>query len=139
MRCDDCGLPRTFHRGKLFCAVTTAGLDSQFPPACPTCGEEALEAIGAGTERVEETFQELFPSVSVGVLDRDASRRRGEAAAVLERFANGETQVLIGTQMVSKGHHFPTGCAGRRAAWPTPTWAFRTSGPWKGPTTCSPS
>jgi primosomal protein N' (replication factor Y) len=56
---------------------------------------------------VEETFQEVFPGVPVGVLDRDASRRRGEAAAVLERFANGETQVLIGTQMVSKGHHFP--------------------------------
>ncbi|MGB5401331.1 MAG: primosomal protein N' [Thermoanaerobaculia bacterium] len=107
MRCDDCGLPRTFHRREAVLRCHYCGSRLPVPTSCPSCGEEALEAIGAGTERVEETFQELFPNVSVGVLDRDASRRRGEAAAVLERFANGETQVLIGTQMVSKGHHFP--------------------------------
>jgi primosomal protein N' (replication factor Y) len=63
--------------------------------------------MGAGTERVEEQFQALYPGVSVDVLDADAARRTGGAAAVLERFASGRTQVLIGTQMVSKGHHFP--------------------------------
>ena len=107
MRCDDCGLPRTFHRKESVLRCHYCGSRVGVPTSCPSCGEEALEAIGAGTERVEETFQEIFPGVSAGVLDRDASRRRGEAAAVLERFANGETQVLIGTQMVSKGHHFP--------------------------------
>ena len=107
MRCDDCGLPRTFHRKESVLRCHYCGSRTAVPTSCPRCEEDALEAIGAGTERVEETFQELFPGVSVGVLDRDASRRRGEAAAVLERFANGETQVLIGTQMVSKGHHFP--------------------------------
>ncbi len=107
MRCDDCGLPRTYHRKESVLRCHYCGSRIAVPTACPTCEEEALEAIGAGTERVEESFLELYPEVSVGVLDRDASRRRGEAAAVLERFANGETQVLIGTQMVSKGHHFP--------------------------------
>jgi primosomal protein N' (replication factor Y) len=63
--------------------------------------------VGAGTERVEERFRELFPGVAVDVLDRDAVRRPGGAAAVLARFASGEVQALIGTQMVSKGHHFP--------------------------------
>jgi primosomal protein N' (replication factor Y) len=74
---------------------------------CPSCDEAALEPIGAGTERVEEQFKELFPDVGVDVLDADATRRTGGAAAVLESFSSGRTQVLIGTQMVAKGHHFP--------------------------------
>jgi len=78
------------------------------PQQCPACGEEeTLEPIGAGTEKVEETFRALFPDVPVDVLDRDAAQKPGGAAAVLERFGRGEVQVLIGTQMVSKGHHFP--------------------------------
>jgi primosomal protein N' (replication factor Y) len=77
------------------------------PERCPACGSDALEAVGAGTERVEERFRELFPGVPVEVLDRDAVRRKGSVAAVLERFASGAAQALIGTQMVSKGHHFP--------------------------------
>jgi len=56
---------------------------------------------------VEERFAELFPDVRVAVLDRDTARRPGGAAAILDRLARGEAQVLIGTQMVSKGHHFP--------------------------------
>jgi primosomal protein N' (replication factor Y) (superfamily II helicase) len=106
-RCDQCGLPRTFHRreGTLLCHY--CGSRRPLPAACPTCREEALEPIGAGTERVEGDFQALFPGVPVAVLDRDSARRAGGAAAVLERFARGDAQVLLGTQMVSKGHHFP--------------------------------
>jgi primosomal protein N' (replication factor Y) len=106
-RCDACGIPRTFHRrrGLLLCHYCGSALP--VPVRCPTCDEEALEAIGAGTERVEETFRELFPEVPVDVLDRDAVRRKGGVATVLARFARGETRALIGTQMVSKGHHFP--------------------------------
>ncbi len=107
MRCEDCGLPRTYHRRdrRLVCHYCGSMLPA--PKVCPNCKEEALEAIGAGTERVEEDFKELFPEVSVDVLDRDTARRPGGPAAVLERFDRGEIQVLIGTQMVSKGHHFP--------------------------------
>ena len=107
MRCEDCGLPRTLHRreGVLRCHYCGSSLAA--PQRCPACGEEALEPIGAGTERVEEDFAALFPGAGVGVLDRDVSRRRGGAAAALEAFGRGDTQVLIGTQMVAKGHHFP--------------------------------
>jgi primosomal protein N' (replication factor Y) len=107
MRCEDCGLPRTLHRreGVLRCHYCGSSLAA--PQRCPACDEEALEPIGAGTERVEEDFAALFPGASVGVLDRDVSRRRGGAAAALEAFGRGDTQVLIGTQMVAKGHHFP--------------------------------
>ena len=106
-RCPDCGLPRTYHRRdrRLLCHYCGSTLAA--PERCPVCGEEALEPVGAGTERVEETFRELFPGATVDVLDRDTARRPGGPAAVLERFAQGQVQVLIGTQMVSKGHHFP--------------------------------
>ena len=106
-RCDDCGLPRTYHRraNRLLCHY--CGQSSAAPAFCPVCDAAALEPIGAGTERVEERFAELFPEARVAVLDRDTARRPGGAAAILDRLARGDAQVLIGTQMVSKGHHFP--------------------------------
>jgi primosomal protein N' (replication factor Y) len=107
MRCEDCGLPRTFHRRDRRLVCHYCGSMIPAPKVCPSCKEDALEAIGAGTERVEEDFKELFPDVPVDVLDRDTARRPGGPAAVLERFDRGEVKVLIGTQMVSKGHHFP--------------------------------
>ncbi|MCB1037270.1 MAG: primosomal protein N', partial [Acidobacteria bacterium] len=107
LRCEDCGLPRTYHRRESKVICHYCGSAQPEPSRCPACQEEALEPIGAGTERLEEQFQEIFPFATVDVLDRDATRRPGGAAAVLERFGQGKTQVLIGTQMVSKGHHFP--------------------------------
>ncbi|RMH18376.1 MAG: primosomal protein N' [Acidobacteria bacterium] len=106
-RCPDCGLPLTLHRRftRLECHYCEHA--RAVPARCPSCDEEALEPIGAGTERVEERFKELYPEVAVDVLDADAVRRPGGVAAVLERFASGRSQVLIGTQMVAKGHHFP--------------------------------
>jgi len=107
MRCPDCGLPRTYHRRAKRLICHYCGSMIRAPQVCPQCKEDALEAIGAGTERVEEDFKELFPGVAVDVLDRDTARRPGGLAALLERFDRGDVQVLIGTQMVSKGHHFP--------------------------------
>src|SRR5260370_24402687 len=63
--------------------------------------------MGFGTEKVEEGFRRDLPTVAVDVLDRDSSRRKGSLVRILDRFRNGETQALIGTQMLSKGHHFP--------------------------------
>ncbi len=107
MRCDDCGLPRTLHKRDRQLLCHYCGSRRPVPATCPACRSEALEAVGAGTERVEEQFRRLFPDVAVETLDRDAVRRPGSVAAVLERFGRGDTRVLIGTQMVSKGHHFP--------------------------------
>lgn len=105
--CDDCGLPRTVHarEDRLLCHYCGSSLP--VPASCPACASEVLDPVGAGTERVEERFRELFPAVSVEILDRDVARRPGGVAAVLDRFERGESQVLVGTQMVSKGHHFP--------------------------------
>lgn len=105
--CDDCGLPRTLHQRPHRLVCHYCGSSLAVPSRCPSCDAEALEPVGTGTERVEETFRELFPDVTVDLLDRDAVRRVGGTRAILERFARGETRVLVGTQMVSKGHHFP--------------------------------
>ncbi|MEL7061356.1 MAG: primosomal protein N', partial [Acidobacteriota bacterium] len=106
-RCPDCGVPMTYHLRGHHLSCHYCDLERPAPRRCTTCGEPALEPMGAGTERIEERFRELFPNVAVDTLDADAARRAGGAAAVLERFRSGATQVLVGTQMVSKGHHFP--------------------------------
>ncbi|MCM2270643.1 MAG: primosomal protein N' [Thermoanaerobaculia bacterium] len=106
-RCDACGLPRTYHRRAQRLVCHWCGSSLAAPATCPSCRADALEPMGAGTERVEEELSARFPDVAIDVLDRDATRRIGGAAAVLERFRSGRTQVLVGTQMLSKGHHFP--------------------------------
>ncbi len=105
--CADCGLTLTLHLKRRVLSCHYCGHERPMPSTCPECGEAALEPVGAGTERVEERFRELFPDVAVETLDADATQRVGGASAILERFGNGQTRVLIGTQMVAKGHHFP--------------------------------
>lgn len=105
--CDQCGLTLTLHLRRRTLACHYCGDERPMPTLCSSCGEAALEAVGAGTERVEERFRELFPEVEVETLDADSAQRVGGAAAILERFSQGKTRVLIGTQMVAKGHHFP--------------------------------
>lgn len=106
-RCRDCSVTLTVHRraGLLVCHY--CGYRIPMPPRCPLCGGEVLQPIGFGTEKVEERFRSHFPGVPVEVLDRDSIRRKGELVRILERFRRGDTRALIGTQMLSKGHHFP--------------------------------
>jgi primosomal protein N' (replication factor Y) len=106
-RCDECGIPRTHHQRQNRLVCHYCGSAQPLPVVCAACGEGALQSVGSGTERVEESFVGLYPEVATAVLDRDTVRQSGGAAAVLDRFGRGEAQVLIGTQMVSKGHHFP--------------------------------
>ena len=106
-RCRDCSVTMTVHRrsGLLICHY--CGMRQTIPAKCPQCSGEILQPIGFGTEKVEERFHRDFPSVSVDVLDRDSTRKKGSLVRILDRFRSGATQALIGTQMLSKGHHFP--------------------------------
>ena len=106
-RCTDCSVTLTVHRreGLLICHY--CGARKKIPAKCPLCQGEVLQPIGFGTEKVEERFRREFPDVPVAVLDRDSTRRKGSLVAILDRFRRGDTQALIGTQMLSKGHHFP--------------------------------
>jgi primosomal protein N' (replication factor Y) len=80
---------------------------SRVPPACPLCAGPYLDQAGFGTERVEAEVQKACPEARVARLDRDAIRRKGALANLLARFRDGAIDVLVGTQMIAKGHDFP--------------------------------
>ncbi len=105
-RCSSCSVSLTYHRrrGVLLCHY--CGHVERITPDCPTCGGPR-RGIGVGTEQVEAAVRELLPAARVARLDRDAVRSADDIAGVLARFANRELDVLVGTQMVTKGHDFP--------------------------------
>jgi primosomal protein N' (replication factor Y) len=82
------------------------GADQPLPQRCLTCGF-TVKPVGQGTERIEETLAKLFPNMPIVRLDRDVVRKRGDMETVMERMHSGEARLLVGTQMVTKGHHFP--------------------------------
>jgi primosomal protein N' (replication factor Y) len=105
--CQNCSIPLTVHRrqGALVCHY--CGFRREIPTSCPRCGGEVLDHVGAGTEKIATRVREILPSAAVDILDRDTARSPAQLLATLERFSSGATQILVGTQMVSKGHHFP--------------------------------
>jgi primosomal protein N' (replication factor Y) len=105
-RCESCAVALTYHRrrGVLLCHY--CGRAERPAPACPTCGGPR-RGVGVGTEQVEAAVRGLLPDARVARLDRDAVSSAGDVAGVLARFANREIDVLVGTQMVTKGHDFP--------------------------------
>ena len=107
LECPNCSVSLTLHRaaGRARCHYCDYGVAR--PRTCRHCAGPYLETIGFGTERVEAEVVERFPGATVARLDRDTVRRRGAAAALLDRFARGDVRVLIGTQMIAKGHDFP--------------------------------
>jgi primosomal protein N' (replication factor Y) (superfamily II helicase) len=105
-RCDTCSVSLTYHarRGVLLCHY--CGRLQRMDPICPTCGGERA-GIGVGTEQVERAVRQLLPEARVARLDRDSVSGVEDTAGVLARFARRESDVLVGTQMVTKGHDFP--------------------------------
>jgi primosomal protein N' (replication factor Y) len=82
------------------------GYQAPVPRACPECGDQDLEPMGRGTQRVEEHLAELFPQARIARIDADSTRRKGSAQALFAAVHAGEVDILVGTQMVSKGHDF---------------------------------
>ncbi|MDT3678570.1 MAG: primosomal protein N' [Burkholderiaceae bacterium] len=91
-------------RYRLVCHHCAA--EQPVPRACPDCGNVDLDALGRGTQRLEESLAELFPRHRIARLDRDVARRRGAAQRVLDAAHAGEVDLLVGTQMLAKGHDF---------------------------------
>jgi primosomal protein N' (replication factor Y) len=83
------------------------GAVQPIPRACPTCGNVDLKPMGRGTQRVEETLAMRFPDARIVRIDRDSARRRGELTRTLEGIRRGEGDILVGTQLLAKGHDFP--------------------------------
>ena len=104
--CRDCDARLTVHLGASRLRCHHCGADAPLPEKCPQCGY-AVRHVGQGTERVEETLAKLFPDMPIVRLDRDVVRKRGDLEAVVSRITSGEARILVGTQMVTKGHDFP--------------------------------
>jgi primosomal protein N' (replication factor Y) len=104
--CRECDARLTVHLSAARLRCHHCGTDLPLPPRCPQCGF-AVKPVGQGTERVEETLATLFPAARIARLDRDVARRRGDAEGVMRRMSSGEARILVGTQMVTKGHDFP--------------------------------
>jgi primosomal protein N' (replication factor Y) len=104
--CKHCDARMTLHRRALKLRCHHCGAQAAVPTICANCGQ-ALLAVGQGTERVEETLTRLFPDAPLARLDRDSASARGSVQTVLDRVHSGEARILVGTQMLTKGHHFP--------------------------------
>jgi primosomal protein N' (replication factor Y) len=122
--CPNCSISLTVHRlrpamsGRTAREARRAGVEWRarchycnysiiVPKACRKCAAPYLERAGFGTEKVEEELTRLFPSARIGRVDRDSVTRKGALASLLGRFAAGELDILVGTQMIAKGHDFP--------------------------------
>ncbi|HEY6292770.1 MAG TPA: primosomal protein N' [Terriglobia bacterium] len=105
--CVNCSISLTYHRKEHRCVCHYCGYSTPVPKQCPACASEFIHYVGEGTEKIEDKFRELFPSARVERLDRDVARRPGHFERLLGAFRRGEIDILIGTQLVAKGHDFP--------------------------------
>lgn len=105
-QCTRCTANLVMHKGDHRLRCHHCGLEQRIPRACPTCGNIDLQPLGRGTQRLEETLAAMFPEARVFRIDADSTRLKGSAAAAFERVHEGEVDILIGTQMVAKGHDF---------------------------------
>ncbi|GAB1233149.1 primosomal protein N' [Ferrigenium sp. UT4] len=83
------------------------GFQQRVPAACPTCGDADLKPVGLGTQRMEEALQARFPAARILRVDRDSTRNKGAWNAMRKQIHDGEADILVGTQMLAKGHDFP--------------------------------
>ncbi|HMU88005.1 MAG TPA: primosomal protein N' [Agitococcus sp.] len=106
-KCPRCDAKITLHRNPLRLHCHHCGFSQQPPSYCPECNSKELKAIGAGTVRVEEALQELFPKVPIHRIDRDSTQRKDSWHNLYADIENNKAAILVGTQMLAKGHHFP--------------------------------
>jgi primosomal protein N' (replication factor Y) len=106
-RCQRCDSHMTLHQAKNKLRCHHCGAERRAESACPSCQGTSLIPVGEGTERVESSLNQLFPDNKVIRIDRDTTRRKGSLESILQDVHGGEARILVGTQMLAKGHHFP--------------------------------
>ncbi len=107
LKCDNCDISMTYHKSELRTRCHYCGATKPLPKECPNCKKPFIKQFGVGTEQVEETVHQLFPTVRTLRMDTDTMREKGSYEKLLSAFHRGDAQVLIGTQMIAKGHDFP--------------------------------
>lgn len=105
-KCENCDVSLTYHRhsDKLICHY--CGTPYSVPEVCPACKEPGIEVLGYGSERVEEEIDSLFPTAAIARMDLDTTRSKDGYEAIIDNFSRGKSQILVGTQMVTKGLDF---------------------------------
>lgn len=106
IQCVNCDITLTYHKAARRLSCHYCGYHRDVPRTCPSCTSEYLYFIGEGTERVEELIAARFPGLRIARVDRDSVRRKGELDRILLAFGRGEYDLLVGTQMLAKGHDF---------------------------------
>ncbi|MDX1764216.1 MAG: primosomal protein N' [bacterium] len=107
VECPNCSVCLTYHLQDRSLWCHHCGFATALKKECPECHAESLELKGSGTERIEEEVEEVFSEAVLLRLDRDTTRKKGALESILDRFRSREGDILIGTQMVTKGHHLP--------------------------------
>ncbi|MEY2600957.1 MAG: hypothetical protein QOJ36_276 [Verrucomicrobiota bacterium] len=105
--CPNCSVALTFHRHMARLSCHLCGHTAAVPKKCPDCGKDALIYAGFGTEKVESTVSHLFPKANVRRMDADSMTRKEAYRETLRNFRTGKIDILVGTQMIAKGLHFP--------------------------------
>ena len=105
--CDRCDAHMTVHARQERLRCHHCGAERVVPRVCESCGSERLDRVGHGTERISDALEAAFPDVRVARIDRDSTRRKGALERQLDLATSGEARLLVGTQMLAKGHHFP--------------------------------
>ncbi|MDG3065239.1 primosomal protein N' [Thauera mechernichensis] len=106
-RCPHCSANLVVHLADRRLRCHHCGCDGSIPHACPSCGNQDIQPFGRGTQRIEARLAERFPQARVLRVDRDAARTRAQWEKLLDTIAAGEADILVGTQMMAKGHDFP--------------------------------
>jgi len=106
-RCRRCDANLVIHAADRLLRCHHCGSEQPLPKQCPACKTGELQALGLGTERIEQTLEALFPDKVIVRLDRDTTQRKGSLETYLEQIHEGRADIILGTQMLAKGHHFP--------------------------------
>ncbi|MBS4051813.1 MAG: primosomal protein N' [Methylomonas sp.] len=106
-RCGRCDANMVIHAAERRLRCHHCGSEQPLPKDCPACKTGELQPLGLGTERIEQTLAELFPNNAIIRLDKDSTQRKGSLEGYLEQIHSGQADIILGTQMLAKGHHFP--------------------------------
>jgi primosomal protein N' (replication factor Y) len=107
VRCDRCDISLTYHQRTNAYKCHYCGLSRSATSRCSRCGSSHIKRLGLGTEKVESKIQALFPQARVARMDRDTTRRKGATVRILKALRDRKIDILVGTQMVAKGHDYP--------------------------------
>ena len=105
-QCENCDISLTYHKGKNIGRCHYCGYEREIPKECPECSSIYVKPFGVGTQKIEEELKVIFPELKVLRMDKDTTSKKGSLEEILNKFKNKEADILIGTQMLSKGLDF---------------------------------